>query len=86
MTLHKIVDGVVVPLTAAEIAARAAEEAQWAAEAPRHEAARIDLECGLSREDRDIAIKVLDAGHPRRKRAETAEARIAALGIRKEAR
>lgn len=80
---HRMWRGFKVALTGAEEAARDAEELAWAADAPKRELVRIEQASGMERWQRDLVIAQLPADHPQRKKAEAAEAAIAALGVRK---
>ena len=81
--MYKRVNDVRVALTEAEIAQRQADEAAWAAAAPKRELERIERGAGMPRWQRDVVIATLAADHPQRVKAEAAEEAIAQLGVRR---
>lgn len=76
------VDGYQIPMRAEEARDRDAEEAEWAASAPKRAAEQAERESGLSRLQRDLVIAALPAEHPKRIRAEQIEAAFAEAGVR----
>lgn len=82
MSLMKMVDGVVMPMTDEEIAQREADEAAWLAGANARALVELEQSCGMPRWQRDMVIASLPEGHPQRVKAEAIESQIAALNVR----